>query len=50
MQIDPRFASFVPSNRGIAESSVALKGTKEREKLKEACSSNPSFWRRSGKK
>jgi Rod binding domain-containing protein len=37
MQIDPRFASFVPSSRGIEESSVALKGTKEREKLKEAC-------------
>lgn len=37
MRIDPRFAPFVPSNNGITEASVELKGAKEREKLKEAC-------------
>ena len=37
MRIDPRFAPFVPSNNGITETSVELKGAKEREKLKEAC-------------
>ncbi len=37
MNIEPRFAPFVPSNGKIAAVSAELKGTKEREKLKEAC-------------
>ncbi|OPZ39500.1 MAG: hypothetical protein BWY99_01385 [Synergistetes bacterium ADurb.BinA166] len=37
MEIDPKFAPFVPSTAAIARVSESLKGEKDREKLKEAC-------------